>query len=136
MSISSSYEISRPVYVKVFTYSSIVLLNKFLLLIRNWPLKVIYVDVFIQNFCVVLWKVHNALCKLSSESHKSTRPSANNEVFSTVSSFISVPFEYMRVYPKVSGLSHNKIYAYNNKTLVEKQHKGLWRQNSLDWLTK
>jgi len=20
--------------------------------------------------------------------------------------------------------------------LVEKQHKGLWRQNSLDWLTK
>jgi hypothetical protein len=22
------------------------------------------------------------------------------------------------------------------QTLVEKQHKGLWRQNSLDWLTK
>jgi len=21
-------------------------------------------------------------------------------------------------------------------TLVEKQHKGLWQQNSLDWLTK
>jgi len=40
-----------------------------------------------------------------------------------------------RVYPKVSGLSHNEIY-YNNKTLVEKQRKGLWRQNSLDWLIK
>jgi hypothetical protein len=24
----------------------------------------------------------------------------------------------------------------NNKTLVEKQHKELWRKNSLDWLTK
>jgi hypothetical protein len=24
----------------------------------------------------------------------------------------------------------------NNKTLVEKQRKGLWRQNSLYWLTK
>jgi len=33
------------------------------------------------------------------------------------------------VYPKVSGLSRNK------QTLVEKQHKGLWHQNSLDWLT-
>jgi hypothetical protein len=22
------------------------------------------------------------------------------------------------------------------QTLVEKQHEGLWRQNSLDWLTK
>jgi hypothetical protein len=32
-----------------------------------------------------------------------------------------------RVYPKVSGVS---------QTLVEKQHKGLWRQNSLDGLTK
>jgi hypothetical protein len=40
------------------------------------------------------------------------------------------------VYPKVSGQIHNEIYAYNNKPLVEKQHKGLWRQNSLDWLTK
>jgi hypothetical protein len=35
-----------------------------------------------------------------------------------------------RVYPKVSGLSHNEIYAYR-LLLVEKQHKGLWRQNSL-----
>jgi len=30
----------------------------------------------------------------------------------------------------------NEIYAYNKKTLVEKQREGLWRQNSLDWLTK
>jgi hypothetical protein len=30
----------------------------------------------------------------------------------------------------------NEIYAYNNKHSVEKQHKRLWRQNSLDWLTK
>jgi hypothetical protein len=29
---------------------------------------------------------------------------------------------YTRVYPKVSGLSHDEI---------EKQHKGLWRQNSV-----
>jgi hypothetical protein len=31
-----------------------------------------------------------------------------------------------RVYPKVSGLSHNEIKK--QQTLVEKQHKGLWRQ--------
>jgi hypothetical protein len=36
---------------------------------------------------------------------------------------------------KFSGLSHNEMYA-NNKTHIEKQHIGLWRQNSLDWLTK
>jgi hypothetical protein len=29
-----------------------------------------------------------------------------------------------------------EIYAYNKKILVEKQQKGLWRQNSLDGLTK
>jgi hypothetical protein len=39
-------------------------------------------------------------------------------------------FRFPRVYPKVSGLSHNEINT-NNK-LVEKQHKVLWRQNSLD----
>jgi len=41
---------------------------------------------------------------------------------------------YTRVYPKVSGLSR-----WQNKQQqkpVEKQRKGLWRQNSLDWLTK
>jgi hypothetical protein len=26
--------------------------------------------------------------------------------------------------------------SLQQQTLVEKQHKGLWRQNSLDWLTK
>jgi hypothetical protein len=35
--------------------------------------------------------------------------------------------EYTRVYPKVPGLSRKQ-----NQQLVEKQEKGLWRQNSLD----
>jgi hypothetical protein len=58
---------------------------------------------------------------------------------------------YTRVYPKVSGLSHNEINNNNNnnnnnnddddddnnnKTLVEKQHKELWQQNLIDCLTK
>jgi hypothetical protein len=34
-----------------------------------------------------------------------------------------------RVYPKVSGLSHNEI---NSKKKKKKQHKGLWWQNSID----
>jgi hypothetical protein len=38
-----------------------------------------------------------------------------------------------RVCPKVSGLSRQRN---KQQTLVEKQHKGLWRQNSLDGLTK
>jgi hypothetical protein len=33
-------------------------------------------------------------------------------------------------------LNNNNNNNNNNKTLVKKQHKGLWRQNSLDWLTK
>jgi len=40
------------------------------------------------------------------------------------------------VYPKVSGLSHDEINKQQQQTLVEKQRKVLWRQNSLDWLTK
>jgi len=43
---------------------------------------------------------------------------------------------HTKVYPKVSGLSHNEIYGLSLVLLVEKQHKGLWRQNLLDWLTK
>jgi hypothetical protein len=31
---------------------------------------------------------------------------------------------------------YKEIYAYKKKTLVEKQHRRLWRQNSLDWLKK
>jgi len=38
----------------------------------------------------------------------------------------------IRVYPKVSGLSYNEIKINSNNKLVEKQDKGLWRQNSLD----
>jgi hypothetical protein len=30
----------------------------------------------------------------------------------------------------------NELYAYLSVLLVENQHKGLWRQNSLDWFTK
>jgi hypothetical protein len=44
-----------------------------------------------------------------------------------------------KLYPKVSGLSRNKINNKHNnkkKTLAEKQNKGLWWQNSLEWLTK
>jgi hypothetical protein len=41
-----------------------------------------------------------------------------------------------RVYPKVSGLGRDQNIRLQQQTLVEKQHKGLWRQNSLDWLTK
>jgi hypothetical protein len=41
---------------------------------------------------------------------------------------------YKRVYPKVSGLS--RLRNKEQQTLVEKQHKGLWRQNSLERLTK
>jgi hypothetical protein len=32
--------------------------------------------------------------------------------------------EYTRVYPKVSGLSHNEIYAYNNKHSLRSNTKG------------
>jgi hypothetical protein len=40
----------------------------------------------------------------------------------------------IRVHPKVSGLSQqrNKQQQQQKQTLIEKQHKGLWRQNSLD----
>jgi hypothetical protein len=31
---------------------------------------------------------------------------------------------HTRVYPKVSGLSHNEIYAYNNKHLLRSNTKG------------
>jgi hypothetical protein len=37
----------------------------------------------------------------------------------------------MRVYPKVFGLSR-KRNKQQQQTFVEKQHKGLWRQNSLN----
>jgi hypothetical protein len=40
---------------------------------------------------------------------------------------ISVEMRYqgdMRVYPKVSGLSHNEIYAYNNKQSLRSNIKG------------
>jgi len=39
-----------------------------------------------------------------------------------------------RVYPKVSGLSRlrNTRIRLQQQTIVEKQHKELWRQNSLD----
>jgi hypothetical protein len=40
--------------------------------------------------------------------------------------------KHRRAYPKVSGLSHNEIKQQQQQTLVEKQHKGLQRQNSLD----
>jgi hypothetical protein len=45
--------------------------------------------------------------------------------------------ECTRVYPKVFGLSRwrNK-QEQQQQTLIEKQNKGLWRQSSLDWLTK
>jgi hypothetical protein len=38
------------------------------------------------------------------------------------------------MYPKVSGLSHKEKQQQQQQqsTIVEKQHKGLWRQNSLD----
>jgi hypothetical protein len=32
--------------------------------------------------------------------------------------------------------NNNNNNNNNNKNTVEKQHKGLWRQNSLEWLTK
>jgi hypothetical protein len=43
---------------------------------------------------------------------------------------------HMRVYPKVSGLSQwqnkQQQQQQQQQTLIEKQHKGLWWQNSLD----
>jgi hypothetical protein len=36
------------------------------------------------------------------------------------------------VYPKVSGLSRKRNKQQQQQTLVEKQRKGLWRQNSLN----
>jgi hypothetical protein len=37
------------------------------------------------------------------------------------------------MYPKVSGLSpQGNQQQQQQQTLFEKQHKGLWRQNSLD----
>jgi hypothetical protein len=41
-------------------------------------------------------------------------------------------FWHMRVYPKDSGLSQQQQQQQQQQTLVEKQHKVLWRQNSLD----
>jgi hypothetical protein len=43
-----------------------------------------------------------------------------------------VTFLYRMVYPKVSGLSRQRNEQQQKYTLVEKQHKVLWRQNSLD----
>jgi len=37
---------------------------------------------------------------------------------------------------KVSGLSRQRNISIPFILLVEKQHKGLWQQYSLDWLTK
>jgi endonuclease YncB( thermonuclease family) len=47
----------------------------------------------------------------------------------------------MWVYPKVSRLSplrnkQQQQQQQQQQTLIQKQHKGLWRQNSLDWLIK
>jgi len=44
--------------------------------------------------------------------------------------------QYTRVYPKVSGLNRWRDIRLLLVFLVEKQHKSLWRQNSLDWLIK
>jgi hypothetical protein len=33
-------------------------------------------------------------------------------------------YEYMRVYPKVSGLSHKEMHAYNNKHPFRSNTKG------------
>jgi len=44
-----------------------------------------------------------------------------------------------KAYPKVSGLSryrNKQQQQQQQQTLVQKQHKGIWWQNSLDWLTK
>jgi hypothetical protein len=40
--------------------------------------------------------------------------------------------QHRRVYPKVSGLSRQRNKQQQQQTLVEKQHKELWRQNPLD----
>jgi hypothetical protein len=52
------------------------------------------------------------------------------------SSFTHLPVNTTRVYPKVSGLSHNEIKNNNNKHSLRRNTEGLWRQNSLDRLTK
>jgi len=36
------------------------------------------------------------------------------------------------VYPKVSVVGHNEITTATTITLIKKQQKRLWRQNSLD----
>jgi len=40
------------------------------------------------------------------------------------------------VYQKVSELSPQRNIRLPLVLLIEKQHKGLWWQNSLDWLTE
>jgi len=40
------------------------------------------------------------------------------------------------VYPRVSGLNRLLNMHLPSVLLVQKQHKGLWRQHSLDWLIK
>jgi hypothetical protein len=38
--------------------------------------------------------------------------------------FVEQPAEHTRIYPKVSGLSRNEIYAYNNKHSSRSNTKG------------
>jgi hypothetical protein len=42
----------------------------------------------------------------------------------TVRSVLDVWNDILRVYPKVSGMSHNEIYAYNNKQSLRSNTKG------------
>jgi hypothetical protein len=63
----------------------------------------------------------------STDSRRSVRAHYLNKVF----------VYFTGVYPKVSGLSRWRNTRLSLVLLVEKQqHKGLWRQNSLDWLIK
>jgi hypothetical protein len=49
-----------------------------------------------------------------------------------ISVYCALSMLYTTVYPKVSGLSRQRTIGLQQQTLVEKQHKGLLRQNSLD----
>jgi hypothetical protein len=46
----------------------------------------------------------------------------------------SMSVSYESISKKFPDWVDNEIN--NSKTLIEKQHKGLWRQNLLDWLIK
>jgi hypothetical protein len=59
-----------------------------------------------------------------------------NQMFCLSFSFVEKMYVSTMVYPKVSGLSQQRNKQQQQQTLVEKQHKGLWRQNSLELLTK